>query len=124
MRSARYAGDGASDAENMARLLAALAGVADGERTARFRCVIAFVRSAEDATPLVGEGVWSGRILRAPQGDGGFGYDPIFVPDRSAELAAVAGRSVAEWPATLKHQYSHRGMALRDWLGQWRRQNG
>lgn len=124
VRSARYAGDGASDAENIARLLAALAGVADGERTARFRCVIAFVRSAEDALPLVGEGVWSGRILRAPQGDGGFGYDPIFAPDRPAELAAVSGLSVAEWPATLKHQYSHRGTALRDWLGQWRRQSG
>lgn len=124
VRSARYAGDGASDAQNVARLLAALETVADGERTARFRCVIAFVRSAEDPAPLFGEGVWSGRILRAPQGDGGFGYDPIFAPQPSDELAVAVGSSVAEWPAALKHEHSHRGMALRDWLAQWRRQRG
>jgi len=122
IRSARYAGDDASDAQNIARLLGALESVADVERTARFRCVIAFVRSAEDPSPLVGEGVWSGRILRAPRGDGGFGYDPIFAPECPTELSAVEGLSVAEWPTTLKHQYSHRGIALRAWLGQWRRQ--
>lgn len=119
--SARYAGVGASDAANVARLLAALEDVPDSARTARFRCVIAFVRSADDAEPIIGEGCWSGRLLRAPRGADGFGYDPIFSPERPEDPSIRADSSVAEWPASLKHRYSHRGAALRDWLAQWRR---
>ncbi|MBM4221405.1 MAG: non-canonical purine NTP pyrophosphatase, partial [Gammaproteobacteria bacterium] len=78
VRSARYAGPGASDADNNAKLLAEMAGVPEGQRTARYRCCLVFVRDAQDAAPLVAEGVWEGRIAGACQGSGGFGYDPLF----------------------------------------------
>jgi XTP/dITP diphosphohydrolase len=109
--SARYAGEGASDEANLAKLLDALRGLADARRTARYRCVIVFVESADDAQPLVGEGTWEGRIIDARRGSGGFGYDPSFVP-------AGDSRTVAEMPAAEKHAQSHRGQAMRAFLAQ------
>ena len=107
--SARYAGPEASDADNLAKLLVALAAVPEGQRQARFRCVIAFVRSADDPDPIIGEGVWEGYILPAPRGSGGFGYDPVFA-DRHTRMSA------AEMPSSEKNSRSHRAMALRDFL--------
>lgn len=107
--SARYAGPEASDADNLAKLLAALAAVPEGQRRARFRCVIAFVRSADDPHPIIGEGVWEGYILPAPRGSGGFGYDPVFA-DLDTHMSA------AEMPSSEKNLRSHRAMALRDFL--------
>jgi XTP/dITP diphosphohydrolase len=109
--SARYAGAGATDAANIAKLLAALVAVPEAHRTARFRCAIAFVRTAEDAAPLLAHGAWEGRILAAPRGAGGFGYDPVF-------LDPASGLSAAELGAASKNARSHRGAALRDLLRQ------
>jgi XTP/dITP diphosphohydrolase len=104
--SARYAGAGADDAANNAKLLAALAEVPDDERTARFRCVMAYMRHAEDPSPLICVGTWEGLILREPRGANGFGYDPLFfLPERQL--------SSAELDPALKNALSHRGQALR-----------
>ncbi|HEA26270.1 MAG TPA: XTP/dITP diphosphatase [Ectothiorhodospiraceae bacterium] len=103
--SARYAGVGASDEENLQKLLGALDGVAEHERKARFQCVMVFMRHASDPTPIICQGTWEGSIIPTPQGDNGFGYDPIFWVDEhqctSAELAAEQ-----------KNSMSHRGKAL------------
>ena len=104
--SARYAGPGASDAQNIDRLLAELAGVPPEQRTARFRCVLAFVRDAADPRPLIAEGAWEGRITGAPRGINGFGYDPVF---EDPALASTA----AELAPAAKNERSHRGRALR-----------
>ncbi len=105
VRSARYAGEGASDAQNVRRLLAELEGVADGQRGARFRCVLVWVRDANDARPLVAQGAWEGRICRTPRGINGFGYDPIFEDP-------VLGQTAAELAPAAKNECSHRGRAL------------
>jgi XTP/dITP diphosphohydrolase len=89
--------------------LNALAGLPDERRTGRYRCVIVYVRDADDSRPLVGEGCWEGRIIDARRGDGGFGYDPSFVP-------AGETRTAAEMTAEEKHAVSHRGQALRAFL--------
>ncbi|MCB1789613.1 MAG: RdgB/HAM1 family non-canonical purine NTP pyrophosphatase [Gammaproteobacteria bacterium] len=103
--SARYAGDGGSAANN-AKLLEALDGVPETARGARFQCVLVYLRHADDPTPLICQGTWEGRILTAPRGDAGFGYDPLFfVPDE--------GVSAAELAAERKNALSHRGQALR-----------
>jgi XTP/dITP diphosphohydrolase len=107
--SARYAGEGASDSANLAKLLAALDDVSDPHRGARYRCVIVCVEHADDPRPLVGEGAWEGRIIRNRRGSGGFGYDPSFVP-------AGDTRTVAEMPQDEKNLVSHRGIALRAFL--------
>lgn len=112
VRSARYAGEAAGDLANLQKLLQAMHDIPDGSRTARFRCVIALVRDADDASPLIGRGRWEGAILRTPRGHGGFGYDPVFAPDGGT-------RSVAELLAAEKHAQSHRGAALRDLHAQW-----
>jgi XTP/dITP diphosphohydrolase len=106
VRSARYAGEGASDLENLQRLLVELAARPGASRDARFVCVMAAVRSPEDPDPLVARGVWPGRIASAPRGRGGFGYDPIF------ELPEL-GLCSAELSAAEKHERSHRGQACR-----------
>jgi XTP/dITP diphosphohydrolase len=104
--SARYAGEGADDAANNAKLLAALAGVPLPQRRARYRCALVFVAGPKDPSPLITEGVWEGFILVVPRGAGGFGYDPYFwLP----ELAA----SAAELDPAEKNRLSHRGTALR-----------
>jgi XTP/dITP diphosphohydrolase len=113
VRSARYARDGASDAENLARLLRELAEVPLPRRGARYQCVIVWLRGPDDAAPLVACGTWEGRIARAPRGAGGFGYDPVFVP-------AGGERTAAELPAAEKNAASHRGLAARALLAQLR----
>jgi XTP/dITP diphosphohydrolase len=105
VRSARYAGEHASDQENLYRLLGALEGVPPERRTARYRCVIVYVRDALDRQPIVGEGTWEGRILSVPRGSEGFGYDPIFQP-------AGGERSAAELEPIEKNAVSHRALAL------------
>ena len=104
--SARYAGPGATDADNNARLLAELAGVPPSERGAAFHCVACFV-APDDPNPVVAEAQWRGRILEAPVGAGGFGYDPLFFVEET-------GCSSAELSAADKNQRSHRGQALRE----------
>lgn len=104
--SARYAGPGAGDRANLDKLLEALRGVEPARRTARFQCLMVYLRHAADATPVICRGTWEGRILDAPVGASGFGYDPVFfVPGE--------GRSAAELPAERKNRLSHRGQALR-----------
>ncbi len=106
IHSSRYAG-GNGDAANNAKLLEALAGVPEERRGARFICVVVLLEHAEDPLPLICQGVWEGRILEQPRGDGGFGYDPLFwVPEQ--------GCSSAELPPELKNRLSHRGQALRE----------
>ena len=104
--SARYAGEGASDADNLALLLRNIAASGNHHPAARFHCVIAYVRDADDPDPLLAHGVWEGHIVDEPAGDNGFGYDPVFyVPDH--------GCTSAQLPPTLKNSISHRGQALR-----------
>ncbi len=104
--SARYAGAGASDRANLEKLLAALDAVPEAQRSARFQCLMVFMRHADDPTPLICQGSWEGRILTAPRGDNGFGYDPVFyVPTHDC--------SSAELPPETKNALSHRGQALR-----------
>lgn len=103
--SARYAGRHGDSEANIDKLLRELDGVADTERRARFVCVLALVRHADDPMPLVAEGVWEGRILPARSGNGGFGYDPVF-------FSPAHGCSAAELPTEVKNRDSHRGLAL------------
>lgn len=106
IRSARYAGRQATDAGNIAKLLRELDGLTGDERSASFHCVAVFVASKEDPEPLVAEGVWPGRILEHPRGQGGFGYDPVFYDP-------AAGKAAAEMTAEEKNAASHRGRAFR-----------
>ena len=108
--SARYAGSTASDADNLRKLLDDTAQLPQDARSCRFVCVMVAMRNADDPLPLIATGIWSGELLRAPRGNGGFGYDPIF-------LVPSLGRSSAELPATLKNELSHRGQALRKLRG-------
>jgi XTP/dITP diphosphohydrolase len=105
VHSARYAGPEADDVANNARLLAALSGVPEAQRTARYRCVLVWIAGPDDPTPLVAEGVWEGRILTEARGRGGFGYDPLFLDPES-------GLAAAELAADAKNARSHRGQAL------------
>lgn len=105
VRSARYAGEDATDADNVRKLLAALADWPDPiDRRARFRCVVVLRRP--DGSELVADGTAEGHIALAPRGSGGFGYDPVFVPDRGD------GRTFGEMDQAEKHVISHRGQAL------------
>lgn len=107
--SARYAGPKASDAENLEKLLAMIKDVPEDKRSARFQCVLVYLRHALDPTPLICQGTWEGRILTAARGENGFGYDPVFfVPTHAC--------SAAELPAETKNVLSHRGQALRQLL--------
>jgi len=112
--SARYAtlfGREKSDAENNRMLLEKLEGVED--RRARFVCALVAVRSADDPEPLIAMGRWHGEILQAPDGEGGFGYDPLlFIPE--------LGKSVAAIGAETKNRLSHRALASQDLLRQMR----
>lgn len=103
--SARYAGSHGADAENNARLLRELEQVPEAQRTARFQCVIVYLRHEHDPTPLICQGTWEGSILFAESGAHGFGYDPLF-------YVAEHGCSSAELDSAVKNQLSHRGQAL------------
>ncbi len=104
VRSARYAGDDATDDANNRRLLTALRDVADQQRGARFVSVIVLLRHPDDPTPLIAQGLWRGCIVREPKGTNGFGYDPLFfVPDQ--------GCTAAELTAEIKNRISHRARA-------------
>lgn len=104
--SARYAGEQATDSDNIEALLKALNGVPASERNARFQCVVVYMRHAKDPTPLICQGTWHGQILSEAAGDGGFGYDPVFfVPETDC--------SAAELSSQQKHAISHRGQAMR-----------
>lgn len=103
--SARYAGEEATDEQNLHKLLDAMKSVPDGERQAQFNCVLVYLRHAEDPTPLVFHGRWYGIITHEPSGQGGFGYDPIFyVPELNC--------TSAELTKSEKQAISHRGKAL------------
>jgi XTP/dITP diphosphohydrolase len=104
--SARFAGEEASDADNLQRLLLELEEVPEAARQARYQCIIACVRSAADPAPLIASGTWEGHIARTPAGSGGFGYDPVFVP-------AGETRTAAELSAGEKNAVSHRAQALK-----------
>ena len=104
--SARYAGPGASDRANLEKLLEEMSGIEDARRTARFQCLMVFMEHEADPTPLICQGSWEGRIAHEPQGESGFGYDPVFyLPDHD--------RTAAQLPAEEKNRLSHRGQALR-----------
>jgi XTP/dITP diphosphohydrolase len=103
--SSRFAGDNANDEDNLNALLTALTGVPDRERNARYQCLLVLMRHSKDPTPLICQADWQGRILHAPMGDRGFGYDPIFwVPELQC--------SAAELSSEQKHVISHRGKAI------------
>lgn len=104
--SARYAGVDQDSTANCQKLLRELTSLPTSQRTARFRCVIVYMRHAQDAMPLICQGTWEGHILEARRGAGGFGYDPVF-------WVASEQASAAELSAERKHQLSHRGQALR-----------
>lgn len=107
--SARFAGSGCSDQENNLKLLESMKDIPEQERTARFQCVMVYMRHGEDPTPIICQGTWEGRILQAPSGENGFGYDPLFfVPGQNCSSAQLT-------PET-KNQLSHRGQALRKLL--------
>ena len=110
VRSARYAGLDATDADNVARLLAELEQFSDAARRAVFICVAVALGSPEDPAPSVAIGRWVGRIARTPAGRGGFGYDPVFVD-------AATGRTAAELSPEAKNAASHRGAAFRTLAG-------
>jgi XTP/dITP diphosphohydrolase len=104
--SARWAGPQADDAANNARLLAELEGVPDAGRGARYRCAMVYLPSPRDASPVVCQASWEGRIARLPRGSGGFGYDPLFLVDGGTKTAA-------QLDPEYKNRVSHRGQALR-----------
>ncbi|MEO5596677.1 MAG: RdgB/HAM1 family non-canonical purine NTP pyrophosphatase [Lysobacteraceae bacterium] len=103
--SARFAGEHGNAAANNALLLERMRDVPRDRRGAHFYCVLAMLRSADDAQPLIAEGIWRGSILDVPRGTQGFGYDPLFLPDGQARCAA-------ELDPPMKNRISHRGQAL------------
>lgn len=109
--SARYAGLNKCSTDNNRKLLESLRDTPQGQRSARFQCVMAYLRHAEDPTPIIAQGTWEGVILDAPRGEHGFGYDPIFwVPNQQC--------SAAELPEAVKNTLSHRALALQSLLAQ------
>lgn len=109
--SARYAGEGASDQDNLLKMLGEMQGVPALKRTARYQCVIAFVSTADDPDPILAKGTWEGWLTSQPRGLEGFGYDPIFIP-------SGFDRTAAELDPGEKNSLSHRGQALRALLAQ------
>jgi len=105
IHSARYAGEHGNTQANIDKLLTALRDVPGPDRSARFHCALALLRHPHDPEPVIAEGSWHGLILHAARGQSGFGYDPVFF---DPEL----GQSAAELAPSVKHQVSHRGLAL------------
>ena len=112
--SARYAGEKASDTDNNNKMLAELEGVPEAERTARYWCVLAFMRHHNDPVPIITQASWEGRILEAPVGEGGFGYDPIF-------YVPTHGCSSGELSMEEKNKISHRALALQAMLEEFKK---
>jgi len=111
--SARYAGPDASDQDNYLKLLDAMQGVPAEQRSARFQCVLVYMRHENDPTPQVFQGSWEGQILTEPSGAEGFGYDPVFlIPNEAC--------SAAELTKERKNTLSHRGQAIQELLRSWR----
>lgn len=113
--SARFSGENASDQQNLDKLLSELSGVPETQRTARYQCVIVYMRHAEDPTPIISQASWEGIILETPIGDGGFGYDPIFYCPHSKI-------SAAQMQSAEKSNISHRGKALKEFELKYRQQ--
>jgi XTP/dITP diphosphohydrolase len=109
IRSARFAGLEATDLQNLEKLLQALANVPEDQRTARFQCLMVYMRHPLDPTPIICQGTWEGRIASEARGEHGFGYDPVF-------FVPTHGCSAAELSAETKNHLSHRGQALRKLL--------
>jgi XTP/dITP diphosphohydrolase len=105
LHSARYAGRHGDSAANNVRLLQALQETPAAQRRAFFICALVLLQRADDPAPLIAEGRWHGQVLDAPRGSGGFGYDPLFLPDRQTLSAAALDPG-------LKNRLSHRGQAL------------
>jgi len=103
--SARFSGENATDASNNELLLKKMASIPDGERTARFHCVLVLMRHSEDPVPMIFHGQWEGVILHEPSGNNGFGYDPLF-------FALDQNQASASLPSEIKNQVSHRGKAV------------
>lgn len=114
--SARYAGEKASDTDNNNKMLAELEGVPEAERTARYWCVLAFMRHHNDPVPIITQASWEGRILETPVGEGGFGYDPIF-------YVPTHGCSSGELSMEEKNKISHRALALQAMLEEFKKHN-
>jgi len=107
--SSRFAGDKATDGDNIQKLLTELKGVESQQRSARFRCVLVYMRHAEDPSPVIAQGSWEGFILEEARGQNGFGYDPVFyIPEHQ--------RTSAELEAETKNQHSHRARALEQFV--------
>lgn len=107
VRSARYAGTGAGDEANLALLIKNAFATSEVKPSARFQCVMVYMKQADDATPLIAQGTWEGFLVETPRGENGFGYDPVFyVPEY--------GCTSAELPAEVKNTISHRALALRE----------
>jgi XTP/dITP diphosphohydrolase len=106
VRSARFAGIESDDAANNRLLLERMGGISPEDRSARFRCVMVCMRHPDDPAPLICQGIWEGRIVDIPRGRGGFGYDPLFMPE-------TMDRTAAELSADEKNRMSHRGKALK-----------
>lgn len=104
--SARYSGEAATDEKNLLKLLDELKDVPEEKRTARFQCLLVYMRHAEDPTPLICQGTWEGTIITEPQGENGFGYDPIF-------YVAEYNCTSAQLQSEQKNKLSHRGIALK-----------
>lgn len=113
VRSARYAGSNASDEDNWQKLLTTLEGIPSEQRTARFICVMVYLRHADDPLPIIAQGIWEGQILTQAVGENGFGYDPIFwLPALSCSSAQLSPNQ--------KNTLSHRAQALLDLQSQLR----
>ncbi|WP_394172534.1 RdgB/HAM1 family non-canonical purine NTP pyrophosphatase [Thalassotalea litorea] len=107
--SARYGGEAGNDGANNEKLMAAMADADNKQRSARFQCVLVYMRHADDSTPVICHGTWEGSIVTEAQGDQGFGYDPLFWVDAHQCTSA-------QLPRAVKNQLSHRGKALKQLL--------
>ena len=106
VHSARYSGEHANDEKNTALLLRNMEDVPDGKRTARYWCVMVYMRSASDPTPIICQASWEGIIIREKRGTNGFGYDPVF-------LIPELGKTAAEVSLEVKNSMSHRAKAIK-----------
>ncbi len=109
--SARFSGEGATDERNNRKLLALLQDIPRQQRSARYQCLLVYLRHPDDPTPIICQGTWEGEIVSEPRGEGGFGYDPLF-------LVPGHDLTAAQLDSGLKNRISHRGQALKLLLDQ------